>query len=242
MKNMKKIHAKGHFEYMKFDARREGYYEGLRQIKKLDYSFIDLIEHYPAFVGHMTLSRFIGLYELYKMVGGVAGHIAEVGSYKGASLLHFAKLVQIFESESLTQVHGFDWFKGMLKDEIETFVEEGSYLESFERLMKLIEVQGLQNFTFLHKMDVTKELQPFLNDNVHLQFKLVFLDAGMYNVVKAVLPLLWERLTPGGILILDQYNHELSPGETKAVREFLPKARVRTLPNIWMPSAYIIKE
>lgn len=239
---MEKPHAHGKFEYMKFNSRREGYYNGLKEIEMLNYSFNDLIEHYPAFVGHMTISRFLGLYELYKKTSGVAGHIAEVGSYKGASLLHFSKLVQIFESESLTQVHGFDWFKGMEKDEIKSFVEEGTYKESYERLIKLIEVQNLQNLTFVHKMDVTKDLEPFLKDNLHMQFKLVFLDAGMYNIVKTVLPLFWERLTPGGILILDQYNHELSPGETLAVREIFPNAHVKTLPNIWMPSAYIIKD
>ena len=231
----------GKYEYIKFNKRREPYYQGLERIKELEYSFQDMVEHYPCFVGHMTLSRFLGLYEMYKMSLGVAGHIAEVGSFKGASLLHFAKLVNIFESESLTQVHGFDWFEGTGGDEIETFVEAGTYKESYERLLELVKAQQLDNMTFVHKMDVITGLEPFLNENKHMQFKLVFLDAGMYNVVKAVLPLFWERLTPGGILILDQYNHELSPGETLAVREILPDAQVKTLPNIWMPSAYIIK-
>lgn len=235
-------HAHGRFEYLKFNNRREGYYKGIQKMKELQYTFDDVLEHYPAFVGHMTMSRFLGLYEMYKMTTGVAGHIAEVGSYKGASLLNFAKLVQIFESESLTQVHGFDWFEGTGADEINSYVEEGTYKEDYERLVELVKAQGLDNVAFIHKMNVITELQPFLERYLHMQFKLVFLDAGMYNVVKAVLPLFWERLTPGGILILDQYNHELSPGETLAVREFLPNAKVKTLPNIWMPTAYIVKE
>jgi hypothetical protein len=239
---MANFNHKGQFEYVKFDSRRETYYKGLQRIKDLNYSFDDLIEHFPAFTGHMTLSRFLGLYELYKMTTGVAGHIAEVGTYKGASFMLFAKLVQIFESESLTQVHAFDWFQGTGADEIDSFVEEGTYKESYERLLELVKAQNLSHVAFVHKMDVIKEMKAFLDKYLHMQFKLVFLDAGMYNVVKAVLPLLWERLTPGGILILDQYNHELSPGETLATREILPNAKVRTLPNIWMPSAYIVKE
>jgi hypothetical protein len=235
-------HQNGQFEYMKFNSRRDSYYKGVQRIKELDYSIDDLIEHFPCFVGHMTLSRFIGLYELYKKSLGVAGHIAEIGTYKGASLLFFAKLVQIFEAESLTQTHGFDWFQGSGKDEISMGVEEGTYKESYERVIELIRAQNLQHIAFVHKMDVTKELKTFLDDFPHFQFKLVFLDAGLYNVVKTVLPLLWERLTPGGVLIFDQYNHELSPGETLAVREILPDAKVRTLPNIWMPTGYIIKE
>ena len=235
-------HAGGEFEYTRFASRREGYYEGVQRIKNLDYTFEDMIEHFPCFVGHMTLSRFIGLYELYKKSLGVAGHIAEVGVYKGASFLFFAKLIQIFEAESLTQAHGFDWFEGAGTDDIENKVELGTYKESFERVQELISAQQLEHIAFIHKLDVTKELKPFLDKYKHLQFKLVFLDAGLYNVVKTSLPLLWERLTPGGILVLDQYNHELSPGETLAVREILPNVKVKTLPNIWMPSAYIVKE
>ncbi len=232
---------KGKFEYIRFEDRRTPYYEGVEKMKALDFSFEDILEHFPCFVGHMTMSRFLGLYELYKMTLGVAGHIAEVGSYKGASLLHFAKLIRIFESESLTQVHGFDWFEGTGTDEIKTFVEAGTYKSSYDDLVELIKCQQLDQIAFIHRLDVIKDLKPFLDDNLHMQFKLVFLDAGMYNVVKSALPLLWERLTPGGILILDQYNHELSPGETLAVREILPDAKVRTLPNIWMPTAYIVK-
>lgn len=239
---MSETQHKGQFEYVRFDNRRERYYSGLKDMKEMNYSFEELVEDFTCFVGHMSLSRYLGLYELYKMSLGVAGHIAEVGTYKGASLLHFAKLIRIFESESLTQVHGFDWFQGMAKDDIEIYVQEGSYKASYERLLELIKLQQLENIAFVHKMDVINELEPFLDKYLHLQFKLIFLDAGMYNVVKAALPLLWDRLTPGGILVLDQYNHELSPGETLAVREILPNAKVRTLPNIWMPTAYIVKE
>ena len=69
----------------------------------------EIIEDFPRFSGHMSIGRYLTLYELYKKTEGIAGHIAEVGTYKGSSLLWFTKLVQIYESESLTQVHGFDW-------------------------------------------------------------------------------------------------------------------------------------
>jgi len=229
-------------ESLRFDYRRAAHYAGQDAIKSMNYTFEDLMEHFPAFLGHMSLSRVLGLYELYKQTLGVAGHIAEVGVFKGGSFLLFAKLVKIFENESLTQVHGFDWFKGMEPDEMNTKVERGSYSESYERICELVKVQNLENIALIHQMDVRSELSEFLESYQSLQFKLVFLDAGMYDVVKSCLPLFWERLTPGGILVLDQFNHVLSPGETKAVREFLPNAKVRTIPNIWMPSGYIVKE
>jgi hypothetical protein len=84
-------------------------------------------------------------------------------------------------------------------------------------------------------------LSTFFEKYDHLQFKLVFLDAGMYEVVRAALPQFWPRLNKGGYLLLDQFNFDIAPGETRAVREMLPDAQVRTFPHGWMPSAYIIK-
>ena len=74
------------------------------------------------------------------MTLGVAGHIAEIGVYKAAGTLFFAKLTKIFEPESLTLVHGFDWF-GRHRTE-EKNVNAGSYKESYGRVMQLILAQS----------------------------------------------------------------------------------------------------
>ncbi len=237
----KKDYTPGDLETRKFEHRNEPYYRGLEAIKRLDYELEDFVHHFPCFVGHMTLSRFLVLYECYKTTLGVSGHIAEVGTYKGASLLWLAKLTQIFEPESLTQVHGFDWFKGMDTERDAKHVKRWACAESHERVMQLIEAQGLQNVVRVHKLDVTRELNGFFDRYPHLQFKLVFLDAGTYEASRACIAELWPRLTKGGILILDEFNHELSPGETQAVRELLPDAEVRTFPWAWMPRGYIVK-
>jgi len=150
----------------------------------------------------------------------------------------------IHESESLTQVHGFDWFygtgKGTEKDS--ALVPEGGYQSSYEDLMSIIRMQKLDHIVRIHNFDVTKDLKEFFSRFLHIQFKLVFMDAGRYDVMQSCIPMFWDRLTPGGIMIFDQYNHELGPGETISLRELLPKAKVRTIPNSWMPNAYIVKD
>lgn len=233
---------KGKFEYIKFDDRRKPFGDYLNYLNSKNIPLADWMEHFSSYIGHMSLSRVLGLYDLYKKTLGVSGHIGEIGIYKGASFFLFAKLIKIFEAESLTQVHGFDWFQGTGDDDIKMKIEQGGYKQSYEDIVELNQKQGFENLAFIHKMDVVEELEGFLNDNLHLQFKLFFMDAGTHKVVKASLPLIWERITPGGILILDQYNHELSPGETLGVREILPNQKVQIIPNIWMPSGYIVKE
>lgn len=87
----------GDYETQKFAHLKRPYYEGLEIIKGLDYEVEDYIHHFPCFVGSMTLARFLTLYEVYKSTLGLAGHIADVGIYKGASMMFFAKLLQIHE-------------------------------------------------------------------------------------------------------------------------------------------------
>ena len=43
------------------------------------------------------------------------------------------------------------------------------------------------------------------------------------------------------VLILDQFNHEIAPGETRAVREFLPGIPIYSFGFTNHPSAYIVK-
>jgi hypothetical protein len=234
-------YKEGNFETRKFKDRKVPYYEGLDEILSLGYETQDLLHHFPSFVGHMTLSRFLALYELYKMTLGVAGHIAEAGVYKAAGTLFFAKLTQIFEPESLTLVHGFDWFEGSKLTAEEPNIIEGSYKEDYSRVIRLIRAQKLDHVVHIHNLDLRTGLDQFFDDNKYMQFKLVFLDAGLYEVVKNCLKHFWPRLTSGGIVIFDQFNHELSPGETRAIKEFMPDAKIRTLPFGWMPTAYVVK-
>jgi len=234
-------YVEGKFETRKFAFRKEPYYAALSEILSLGYEKEDFIHHFPCFVGHMTLSRFLALYELYKMTLGVAGHIAEAGVYKAAGTLFFAKLMQIFEPESLTLVHGFDWFEGTRPTAEEKNVLAGSYQEDYERVLRLIRAQKLDNIIHIHKLDLRTELAAFFDENKYMQFKLVFLDAGQYDIVSNCLQHFWPRLTSGGIMIFDQFNQELSPGETRAVKEFMPDAKIRTLPFSWMPTAYVVK-
>ena len=234
-------YKEGKYETRKFADRRKPYYDGLAEILSLGYAPEDLLHHFPSFVGHMTLSKFFTLYELYKMTLGVAGHIAEAGVYKAAGSLLFAKLTQIFEPESFTLVHGFDWFEGTKPTEEEPNVLEGSYKEDHQRILRLVKAQQLDRIVHIHKLDLKTELESFFENNPYMQFKLIYLDAGQYDIVMSCLRNFWPRLTSGGIMIFDQFNQELSPGETRAVKEFMPDAKIRTLPYSWMPTAYVVK-
>lgn len=243
MENIKKWTSRGTLEAQKFDYRRKQYYEYMDYLEQNKIGVQDLIEHFTSYVGHMSLHRVLTIYELYKRTLGVAGHVADVGVYKGASSLLFAKLIKIYESESLTMCHGFDWFEGTgrLSSFDSDLVEEGSYKIDFESINILVEKQGFNNILKIHKLNLLTDLDNFFKENMHLRFKLVMMDAGIYEVMKAAIPFFWERLNRGGIMIFDQYVCEFAPGETLAIYEILPDVEVHTIPNSWMPNAYIVK-
>lgn len=232
----------GAFETVKFARRRAGYYEGLNEMIGLGYSTADYLHNFPAFVGQMTLWRSLTLYELYKKTIGLAGHIGDVGIYMGASTLLFGKLVEIYEPESLTLVHGFDWFKGSFgQAEDRLLLPSQTYFEDEARVRALVRLQNLDHVVKIHKVDVVTEIDDFFQRNPTIRFKLVFLDSGTYDVTSSAIRAFWPRITPGGILVLDQFNNEVAPGETRAVTELLPDLKIETLPNSWMPSAFIQK-
>lgn len=235
--------TKGKFETLKFDHRRSKFYRYLKYIKSNNIKVEDILQHSPTFIGHMSLNRIITLYEIYKKTLGLNGHIAELGVYKGSGSLLFAKLVKIFESESLVQVHGFDWFKGTgdKNSHDNKLVKKGTYSYDKNKLLKLIKIQGFNNILKIHDIDIVKDLEKFFKKNLHLRFKLVFLDIGINSVLDVAIPLVWKRLVKGGALIFDQYNHELAPGETIAVEKHLKGKKIRTIKNSWMPNAYVIK-
>lgn len=233
---------KGKLESQKHAALRPKYEAGFKKSLQLGFAEADYINHFPAFVGHMTLARYLSLYEGYKMVKNVAGHVAEVGVYKASGSLLFAKLLKLFEPVSMTQVHGFDWFRGAKVTEEEKFIRDGECQVDYDQIKTLIEAQGCKDIIRLHNLDLTKDLPDFFKKNSHLKFKLVFVDIGIYEVLKPILMHFWPRLTNGGIIIFDHYSHEFAPGEVRAIDDILPQARVKMFPNGWMPSAYIIKE
>lgn len=237
-----KPYRQGELETVKFDHRRAAYWESIERILGMGYAPADLIHHAPAFAGHMNLGRHLAFYEAYKMALPYAGHIAECGMYLGTGTIFFAKLTRLFEPESLTLVLGFDWFKGArgAGDEA-NLVSEGAYAESLERVRELVHVQGLDDVVRINNLDLAKDLPEYFAAHSHLQFKLVFLDCGYYDVVRACIEQFWPRITPGGVLLLDNFNHETAPGEARAVRELLPSQPIRTFSFAFQPTAYIIK-
>ncbi|MFB9276306.1 class I SAM-dependent methyltransferase [Cohnella cellulosilytica] len=224
--------------WKKFKDVNNDFFSYLDELQTMDIETKDFLYHFPVFVGYVNMSRFLFLYDLYKKVNELNGHIADVGTFKGATLLFFTKLVKLFENYTSTQVHGFDWFMGMNPDAGANSTYKGDY----ETLLKLIKLQKLEDISIVHKMDITKELRGYFEQHPYLRYKIVLIDCGIKEVLDSALEHFWPRLVPGGILIMDHYNAEVSKDESEIVEKYIGSNYVRQVSFSRSPTCYVVKE
>lgn len=164
----------------------------------------------------------------------IAGAFAEVGVYQGetARMMH--------EMDPSRRLHLFDTFEGFDKKDLEPSdnksVNHGIDFSdtSLESVVKFI--NGNSNIEF-HKgyfPATTKDLPVE-------RYAFVHLDADLYNPTIAGLRYFYPLLSPGGVIIVHDYNHTWE-GVTRAVDEF-SKTIPENLNEIsdWLGSVIIVK-
>jgi hypothetical protein len=163
-------------------------------------------------------------YELYKSIIGLAGNVIECGVYKGSSFVRFANFRQILEGEYSRKLIGFDAFG---KFPYTTVAADQEFIKGFEEvggdgiseseLEEVLKYKKVENFELV-KGDVCKTIPEYLLKHPELKIALLHIDVDIYEPTKAILENLYDRIVPGGLLVLDDYA--LIEGETRAVDEF----------------------
>jgi hypothetical protein len=78
--------------------------------------------------------------------------------------------------------------------------------------------KGIRNVELVSG-DIRQTLPEYLGRNAQLRIALLHIDVDVYAPSKAGLELLYDRVVPGDIVVLDDYG--MVQGETRAVDEFL---------------------
>jgi hypothetical protein len=195
------------------------------------------------------MSKILAHYELFRMTWELPGAIIECGVFKGASLVRFAMLRELFGNTFSKKIVGFDTFGLFPETDYEpdkkrrtAFVESaGEESISIEQLQFVLEHKHCSRHVDLIAGDVRWTVPKYVEDNPELRISLLNLDTDLYEPAVAILEHLWPRVLKGGIVILDDYG--TFPGETKAVDEFFRDrcVTIRKLPFCMTP-CYIVKE
>lgn len=194
------------------------------------------------------IGKLLAHYEFYKRIRELPGAIVECGVFKGCSLIRFAMFRQVLGDVAVKQIIGFDTFGSFP----ETAYEPDMPLrkrhldlcgpESISRtqLLEVMRRHNLQENVELVEGDILTTLPAYLKAMPSLEVALLNLDVDIYEPSKAVLEMLYPRLVPGGILLLDDYK--VFPGETKAVDDFFADKRVEIQRSPYGPTPhYIVK-
>lgn len=181
------------------------------------------IDQWPLYVGLANLGRWMAIADLLRETVTVPGDIAEFGSWQGANLMYLTKLLRLWDPNGNKQVHCFDTFEGLTAFDASDGDQarwHGEYRGDLERLEALIALYGLEEIA-IHRGLIENTLAPLLDERRELSFSFVYCDTDLHASTAEILRCIPDRLSKGGLIVFDEWNHPAFPGETVAAREFL---------------------
>ena len=195
------------------------------------------------------IKKLLARYEIFKKAILVPGDIVECGVFKGAGFMYWLKLLKLFCNEEERKVIGFDTFNSFAnslldyeKESAKSFVSEALF-EGVdpEEIIKNAHSVGFVN-SELVAGDVLETIPKYKNDNPGFRISLLHLDLDTYLGTKVVLENFYDLVTPGGIILLDEYGKR-GWGESDAVDEFFKDKDkiIHSVKTSSQPTSFIIK-
>ncbi len=196
------------------------------------------------------LSKAIAHYELYKRIVELPGDVVEAGTFKGASFIRFATFREMLESQYSRKLISFDIFGKFPKETngaidksfIEDFSSDAGDGISKEELEAALDRKGVCNYELVQG-NVLRTIPEYVKNKPQLRIALLHIDVDVYDASMCALEYLYERVVPGGIIVLDDYG--VVHGETKAVDKYFESKhtppRLQKLPFYHRP-VYLVKE
>lgn len=175
---------------------------------------------------HLTrLSKMLAHYELYKSISNLTGHIIECGVFKGASLIRFFTFREIMENPYSRKIIGFDAFGKFPEQEndldrefVENFENAAGEGITVKELHSALRYKGFKNYELIEG-DIIDTVPNYVAKHHELKIALLHIDVDVYKPTITILNHLFDRVVPGGLIVLDDYG--TVAGETKAVDEFI---------------------
>ena len=190
-----------------------------------------------------TISRVLYYDDLYRKIINVPGVICEFGVLWGATLSQLMAFRSIYEPYNHSRkIFGFDTFQGFVSidDKDGNLSSEGDYSVKsghFELLNEILAIHE-KNSPLSHikkykliEGDVSLTIGPWLDTNPHAIISMAIFDMDVYKPTKDVLRAILPRLTKGSLLVFDELNSDIFPGETRALAEVIGIGNLRLQRN-----------
>jgi hypothetical protein len=155
--------------------------------------------------------------ELYLKVKDLFGDILEFGVFKGSGMGLFLKLTDMYETNSLTNVIGFDYFNksstldaldGINKSTMTSILDRAEINElSIESVNSRLSVIENKRYLLIEG-DAVAECKKFDMQTPGQRIKLIYMDLDVGEPTYKILQQLWKKVVKGGIVVFDEYAIE----------------------------------
>jgi hypothetical protein len=177
------------------------------------------------------------LYEAVRSVAGVPGDLVECGVRFGKS----ATILRCATEATGKTLHLFDSFEGISDPEPADHPESGAYKDWRRGMLAVDESTVRRNLAGLQRIELHRGWIPErFSDVATLSFCFVHIDLDLYRPTRDSLAFFYPHLSPGGILICDDYGSGYCPGARKACDEYLAD-KPETLLHLPTGQALLIK-
>ena len=194
---------------------------------------LNKFQNFPKYARRQVVSRFVALYEIFKLQLNIKGSIVDCGVHEGMSLMTFAQLSTILEPYNYhRKIIGFDTFSGFpnlsAKDKKNKISKKNGFCPNYDSYLDLRKsIDFFDNNRFLSnkikielvKGDATQTIPLYLKKNKHLIISLLMIDFDIYKPCKVALENFISVMPKGSIIVFDELNNPDWPGETQAFLE-----------------------
>lgn len=190
------------------------------------------------------MMKFLAHYELYRDITGLPGDVLELGVFKGASLVRWAAFRHALETQDSRKIVGFDAFGKFPTtgleleadlDFVETFGTEAGDGLSETEISAIFRGKGIEN---VHTVagNVFDTIPEYLRRRPATRIALLHLDMDVREPTAFALEQLYERVVPGGLIVIDDYG--AVAGASDAVDAFLQRTglAIEKLPLYSVPA------
>jgi hypothetical protein len=207
---------------------------------------VDKLRNFTKFVPRQALTMFLAKCEIFREALDVHGFFVECGVHLGGGLMTWAQLSSIFEPMNHTRrIVGFDTFEGFVDihekdrgDNLDVAQVGGLATHAFDDLQKCIRLYDMNRHighiprVELVVGDANATIPEYLNDNPQLVVAMLYLDFDLYEPTKTALEHFLPRMPKGALVVFDELNDRMWPGETLAVLETvgLNNLKIRRFP------------
>tara|TARA_B100000959_G_C14940361_1_gene607525 strand:+ start:303 stop:962 length:660 start_codon:yes stop_codon:yes gene_type:complete len=185
----------------------------------------------------LRLLKIIDHYEIYKRIINIKGDIIECGVFKGISLIRFLSFRDLLEKSKKRKIFAFDIFGKFPRPKnkkIRSQKNDVNFAKShdlkigrgfkLEKLNSFLKKKKFSNYKLI-KGDVNYTIPIFVKKNKKMKISLLHLDLDVYEPTFIALEYFYEKVTPGGIILIDDYKH--IRGATLAVNDFFKNKKIK---------------